>query len=174
MNEASNLFRINHLPEEADMVSTYDANRGFAGIVRFPKHIGLTGEAICKRKIIVLQPGERVTNLSSELDNMVGAASLESLMVAPCYDSDGVLRGAIQFVNKTENLSISEIDIRELTALLPTLAEIFRTADKTRVIYNSMVNMQLSMLSSNDNINNKLTGMESYIFNEMMTSITQA
>lgn len=43
-NEAQNLFRINHLPE--DCTNPYDANRGFAGIVLFPRTIGLTGEAI--------------------------------------------------------------------------------------------------------------------------------
>ena len=51
-NEAQNLFRINHLAE--DNQNPYDANRGFAGIVLFPRTIGLTGEAIQSKKIVVL------------------------------------------------------------------------------------------------------------------------
>ena len=51
-NEAQNLFRINHLSDE--FPNPYDANKGFSGIVLFPRTIGLTGDAIQHNKIIVM------------------------------------------------------------------------------------------------------------------------
>ena len=41
----NNLFKINQLGVDGN-VSIYDTNRGFSGIVRFPRNIGLTGESI--------------------------------------------------------------------------------------------------------------------------------
>jgi len=78
------------------MVTISSVNcRGFGDIVKFPRNIGLTGEAIQKRKIVVLQKGERVSNFASELDNMVNTAALESMMIGPIFDTNGDLRGAV-------------------------------------------------------------------------------
>jgi len=49
-----------------------------------------------------MQVGEVVSSIASELDNMVGVSSLDSIMIGACYDDDGVLRGAVQCVNKND------------------------------------------------------------------------
>merc|ERR1711990_999078 len=66
-----------------DNQNPYDANRGFTGIVLFPRTIGLTGEAIQTKKIVVLQEGDRVSHFASELDNMCNVDTLESMVSFP-------------------------------------------------------------------------------------------
>jgi len=43
-----NLFKINHLtkPDFGQDHTEYEKSKGFSGIVRFPKNIGITGESI--------------------------------------------------------------------------------------------------------------------------------
>lgn len=93
---------------------------------------------------------------------MVGVSSLDSLMIGACYDDDGVLRGAIQLVNKNdgERNKITKDDVKELEALLPTFGEIFKTADRVRVIMNNMTNMWFSMQDCENGINDKLQRVE--------------
>lgn len=52
--EASNLYKINHLPTDAEglaALTEYDHSRGFVSTVCFPKTLGVTGMAIAKKKI---------------------------------------------------------------------------------------------------------------------------
>lgn len=123
---------------------------GFGDIVKFPRNIGLTGEAIQAKKIVVLQKGERVSNFASELDNMVNSLVLESILIGPIYDPNGNLRGVIQLVNKCgKEEYITPQIIEEMKLILPTLGEIFRTADEVRVIGNTMVDMEKSLKGVN-------------------------
>jgi hypothetical protein len=49
-----NLFRINHLPQDEENkanLTEYDVERGFVGTVKFPKTIGLTGQAVTRKKV---------------------------------------------------------------------------------------------------------------------------
>jgi len=53
-HNSPNLFRINHLPQDEDNkrnLTEYDQERGFAGTVKFPKTIGMTGQAVVKKKV---------------------------------------------------------------------------------------------------------------------------
>jgi polynucleotide 5'-kinase involved in rRNA processing len=58
--------------------------------------------------------------------------------------------------------------------LLPTLAEIFRTADKVRVIGNTMINMQNTLIFAKDRIENNLEAIESNRFQTIITHMSQA
>ena len=173
--DAPNLFKITHLPEPGndEEISEYNKSKGFGAIVRFPKNIGLTGESIQKRKVVVLNKGERASNFASELDNMVNVQTLESVIIGPVFDQDGVCRGAVQFVNKNdgdENF-ISTEDIDEISNLLPTIAEIIRSADKIRNIYNTMTDINMHMSGARNNIENKLEEISTREFVEINMAI---
>ena len=89
-------------------------------------------------------------------------------MVGPIYDSEGDLRGAIQFVNKcSDDMKITQKDIDELQLLLPTMADVFRTADKVRVIGNTMVNMSNCLIYSKDKLEENLDQIESNRFSQI-------
>jgi hypothetical protein len=98
-NTLPHLFKITHSDSDDDEGAD-GANRGFKDTVKFPRNIGLTGESIQNKKIVVLQKGERVSNFASELDNMVNSLVLESILIGPIFDGNGDLRGVIQLVNK--------------------------------------------------------------------------
>lgn len=121
----------------------------------------------------MLQKGERVSNFASELDNMVNNNQLESMMIGPLFDTEGILRGAIQFVNKMgeDDQVITQGDLAEIAALLPTLAEVFRTADKVRAIYNTMVSIEHSMIHQHQYIEKDLCLLESNDFIEINTAL---
>ena len=59
----------------------------------------------------------------------------------------------------------------EITALLPTLAEVFRTADKVRAIYNTMVSIEHSMINQRQYIEKDLCLIESNDFIEINTAL---
>ena len=102
------MFKITHHEpiEDEGCRTEYEKIKGFGDIVKFPRNIGITGEAIQKRKVIVVQKGERVQNYASEIDNVEGVSSVESFMVGPVFDNNGNLRGVIQFVNKCSDEQI--------------------------------------------------------------------
>ena len=123
--------------------------------------------------MVVLNKGERASNFASELDNMVNVQTLESVIIGPVFDQDGVCRGAVQFVNKNdgdENF-ISTEDIDEISNLLPTIAEIIRSADKIRNIYNTMTDINMHMSGARDNIENKLEEISTREFVEINMAI---
>jgi len=95
------------------------------------------------------------------------------MMIGPLFDTEGVLRGAIQFVNKCgeDDQQITQGDLAEITALLPTLAEVFRTADKVRAIYNTMVSIEHSMINQRQYIEKDLSLIESAEFIEINTTL---
>ncbi len=47
-------------------------------------------------------------------------------------DNDGTLRGVISLVNKLNHQKITDSDLYELSAILPSLGEIFRRADEIK------------------------------------------
>lgn len=53
-------------------------------------------------------------------------------MVSCIRDTKGVLRGVIQMVNKTMGEKITSQDVTEFDALMPSLGEIFKTAEDIR------------------------------------------
>lgn len=95
------------------------------------------------------------------------------MMIAPVYDCNGTLRGTIQFINKQDGFKnlITADDIYELNSLLPTFAELFRTADKVRVISNNMTNAWFSMNQITEGINEKLDMVAPRSFIEINTSL---
>jgi hypothetical protein len=174
--EAPNLYKINHLPTDAEgkaNLTEYDYSRGFMSTVQFPRTLGITGHAIAKRKVQVAQVGENAAALCSELDNSVGCSVLESMLIAPIYDHDGILRGAVQLINKQDGYKnvITPDDIREVEAMLPTFAGCFRTADKVRVISNNMTNAWYSMNEITEGIHKKLDMVEPKHFVEINTAL---
>lgn len=65
-----------------------------------------------------------------EIDNAAGVSSIRNMMIGPCYDTEGKLRGLIQLINKDGNESITENDRIEFVNLCPTVAEIIKQADE--------------------------------------------
>ena len=108
--------------------------------------MGCTGDAIKQRKIIYFDDIKQQPGFENVIDNSQGKYLVQSLLIAPIYDSDEKLKGVVQLVNKEGK--ITEKDVYEIGLLMPTLGEIFRTIEKVRISrkVSSCVNEQLNSM----------------------------
>ena len=88
------------------------------------------------------------------MDNSVGCRVLENCLVGPCFDTQGVLRGVIQLINKEGGEPISFQDEREFENLLPTVAEMIKQADDVKYVNDISANMNLQLAITRDSIIN--------------------
>ena len=68
--------------------------------VSLPKDRGLTGTAIVSKEVIVVPLGDNQQGFLPEVDNVAGVAAIHNMMLGPCYDTSGRMRGLIQLINK--------------------------------------------------------------------------
>ena len=61
-----------------------------------------------------------------EVDNAASVAGIKNMVIGPCFDTEGKLRGIIQLINKSGDEPISENDRIEIINLCPTVAEIIK------------------------------------------------
>jgi len=95
-----------------------------------------------------MQKNKHLHTFSSEIDNMVGVHSVESMLIGPIFDRDGNLKGVIQLINKEGDGIITEQDRIELDSLLPSLGEIIKTADEVREINNVSSGIELYLMKA--------------------------
>ena len=69
-------------------------------VITFPQNVGCTGDAIKQRKIIYFDDIKQQPRFENVIDNSQGKYLVQSLLIAPIYDSDGKLKGVVQLVNK--------------------------------------------------------------------------
>ena len=69
-----------------------------------------------------------------EVDNAAGVPAIRNMMIGPCFDTEGKLRGLIQLINKNDNDIITENDRTEFVSLCPTVAEIIKQADDVLLV----------------------------------------
>lgn len=55
-------------------------------------------------------------------------------MIGPVCDTNGNLKGVLQFLNKSHGVKIDEFDVGEVQSLLPALAEIINTVEVVKRI----------------------------------------
>ena len=72
-----------------------------------------------------------------EIDNTMGVAEVENLMIGPIRDSEGELRGVVQLGNKLNGEKITSQDVYEFGSLMPALGEIFKTTEEVRQFRNT-------------------------------------
>eukprot|EP00347_Sterkiella_histriomuscorum_P004463 403360366 len=104
-------------------------------IVRFPNNIGLTGQAIAKKEIIVSHTGFKDRQFAPEVDNYININKINNMLIGAMVDKNGEVKGVLQLINKVGSEGqITDQDLIELRALLPALGEIIRTADESMEI----------------------------------------
>ena len=94
--------------------------------VRLPRDRGITGIAIEQRQVLVVTDGEHDKDYLPEIDNASGVRTIRNMMIGPCFDTGGTLRGLIQLVNKEGVDPISENERIEFVNLCPTVGEIIK------------------------------------------------
>ena len=57
--------------------------------VRFASTQGYTSQAIADREVKVILNGKNYTSRAAEVDKVVKIASIDNVMIGPCFDSDG-------------------------------------------------------------------------------------
>ena len=131
-------------------------SKEYDNIIKYPKESGCTGAAIKLSKPIHFTKGQlKPGNFAEDIDNIVGAQAVESMIVYPII-FEGKLHGVIQLVNKLYGEPVTESDVRELGALIPTLGRIIMTIGDVREIENISSAIQMGMYQLKDSISSKL------------------
>ena len=112
-------------------------SREFENLVYFPVDMGCTGVAIQQNQIVYFNSGERMIQFKEEIDNTMGVAEVDNLMIGPIRDSEGELRGVVQLGNKLNGEKITSQDVYEFGSLMPALGEIFKTTEEVRQFRNT-------------------------------------
>ena len=76
------------------------------------------------------------------------------MLIGPCFDSNGKLRGVIQLVNKFRSEPISFRDEKEFSQLLPSVAEMIKQADEVKYVGDISANLNLCLAQSKESILN--------------------
>lgn len=142
-------FHTNHddrkkRQEQSEQIeSVLEATKRKPIIVRLPKDRGITGIAISMTEVQVIHNGDYNINYAAEVDNSVGLAVIKNMMIGPCIDTQGKLRGCIQLFNKTGLEPISIQEQMEFEKLLPTVAEMIKQADEVKYVGDLAANVNL-------------------------------
>lgn len=122
-------------------------------IVKFPSHLGYTGEAIRQRQTVIYTPQKKTKEDDSsrpeiefqeEIDNYVGETALNWALYSPIIDCKGMIQGVLQLVNQlqpTPNLT-SKFTSSFTTQKLPILCSLIATATR-----NAQLGVNLMSLS---------------------------
>ena len=141
--------------------------------VRLPRDRGITGHAITQREVLVVKDGEQEKEYLAEVDNAAGVAVIRNMMIGPCFDTNGTLRGLIQLVNKKGENPISENERIEFVNLCPTVAEIIKQADEVQFVGDLSSNIFLHLYNSRDSMIRSTEAFESRDFQKIYTCINQ-
>jgi len=79
-------------------------------ILRMPGDRGITGNAMTFKEIQVAHEGDQSIKFAAEADNSLGLPIVRNIMIGPCYDTQGKIRGIIQMFNKMGSDPISLLD----------------------------------------------------------------
>lgn len=93
----------------------------FDNVVTFPLNLGCTGQAITTQKSVFFNPPEKSKKYESDIDNCIGVATVDSLLVSPIFSPDGELQGVIQLLNRLNSDKITAHDCHEVESLMPAL-----------------------------------------------------
>ena len=83
---------------------------------------------------MVVPQGDNTQGFLPEVDNAAGIAMIYNMMIGPCYDSKGIMRGLIQLINKVGEELITENDRKEFVNLCPTVGEIIAQCDEVQTV----------------------------------------
>ena len=141
--------------------------------VRLPRDRGITGHAISRKEVLVVKDGEQEKEYLAEVDNAAGVAVIRNMMIGPCFDTSGTLRGLIQLVNKEGENPISENERIEFVNLCPTVAEIIKQADEVQFVGDLSSNIFLHLYNSRDSMISSTEAFEARDFQKIYTCINQ-
>ncbi len=63
--------------------------------VRFASTQGFTAQAIADREVKVILNGKDYSSRAAEVDKVVKIASIDNVMIGPCFDINGQIKGVI-------------------------------------------------------------------------------
>ena len=84
------------------------------------------------------------------MDNATSVSGIKNMVIGPCFDTEGKLRGLIQLINKSGDDPISENDRIEIVNLCPTVAEIIKQADEVKYVLDLSNSITLHMYNSKE------------------------
>jgi hypothetical protein len=114
-------------------------------ILIVPAQFGCTSIALKKKRSLVFghdaEHKRLLTYFVHAIDNCASLFYVDSLLVAPLYDSDGALRGCLQLYNISESTSLQEVEM-----IVPALGEVIRLADEAKRYQNMCVEVNKKVI----------------------------
>ena len=120
--------------------------------VRFASTQGFTAQAIADRDVSVILNGKTYSSRAAEVDKVIKIANIENVMIGPCFDFEGKIKGVVQLFNKHGSQPINDVDKAEFKCLLPSVAEIIKHADSIKSTTDLNNNIYLSLMESKKKI----------------------
>lgn len=101
----------------------------------------------------------------------MGMPNIESVLIAPIRDSTGDLKGVVQLINRLNGEKISPEAVIEISKLIPSLGEIFKTVEDVRAITNISNDIETHIQSMQNKVIDSVTALEERDVNSIAINI---